>query len=93
MPSLRDCRMLHASAAGRGLYTSLRSFTWACLCSSSHTGFLHGPFAVSHQAFPGHLHEPRLIPCNFGGFSKFPSPISFLILSLSQHQGREVLVA
>ena len=82
MPSLRDCRMLHASAARRGLYTSLRSFTWACLCSSSHTGFLQGPFAVSHQA--GHIHEPRLIPC---------SPISSLILSLSQQQEREVLAA
>ncbi len=40
MPSLRDWRMPCASAADRGLYTSARSFAWACLCSSSHTGFL-----------------------------------------------------
>jgi len=41
MPSRRDCRMLHASAAGRGLYTSACSFACACRRSSSHTGFLY----------------------------------------------------
>ena len=49
MPSFRAWRMLCASAAHRGLYTSARSFAWACLCSSSHTGFLCSVWHVTRD--------------------------------------------
>ena len=60
-PILRDLRMFCASAADTGLYTCARSFAWACLCSSSHTGFLYNVWLLPHLASSLDPESPFLI--------------------------------